>query len=79
MLTKPQKMEIFIKEDMDVTRRTALVARLEEESGIVGAWFESGSHHRLTVHYQREQFSPLTLLDAIKKHGYHGEIVGGRY
>ena len=75
MQTKPQRLDIFIKEDMDVSHRASLVARLEEETGIVGAWFESGSHHRLIVHYQREYFSQLTLLDTIKRHGLHGEVV----
>jgi len=75
---KPEQLEILIKEDMRVTHRAELVARLEEETGIVSAWFEHGDHHRLTVNFEPDHFSALTLLDTIRKHGLHGEIAGDR-
>lgn len=60
---------------MDVSQRTWLVAKLEHESGIIGAWFEGGNHHHLSVRYERDHFSQITLLDTIKEHGFQGEIV----
>lgn len=69
-----EKVEIYIREDMDIARRGWLVMKLEHEQGIVGAWFADGDHHRLTIHYEREHFSHLTLLDTIKQLGFHGEL-----
>jgi len=74
MSNEQEQVEIYIQEDMDVSQRVWLVAKLEHERGIIGAWFEDGNHHRLTVHYEREHFSHVTLLDAIKELGFHGEI-----
>ena len=71
-----EQVEIYIHKDMDVSRRSWLVAKLEQEQGIIGAWFEDGNHHRLTVHYERDHFSHITLLDTIKLEGFQGEIVG---
>jgi hypothetical protein len=76
MSNEQEKVEIYIEEDMGVSRRSDLVARLEQEKGIIGAWFEGGDYHRLTIHFEREHFSHVTLLDTIKEHGFHGEIVG---
>jgi len=59
---------------MDVSQRSELVAKLELERGIISAWFEGGDHHRLTVHYERNHFSHVTLLDTIKELGFHGDI-----
>lgn len=74
MANEPEKIEIFIKEDLEAPRRSDLVSRLEQEIGIVSAWFEGGDHHRLTIHYEPDHFSHLTLLDTIKEHGFHGKI-----
>jgi cyanophycinase-like exopeptidase len=74
MSNETEKVEIFIKEDLEASRRSDLVARLEQENGIVSAWFEGGDHHRLTIHYEHDHFSHLTLLDTIKEHGFHGKI-----
>ena len=75
MSNKQEPVEIFIQEDMDVSKRSFLVAKLEHESGIVSAWFVEGNHHRLTVQYEREHFSHITLLDSIKELGFYGEVV----
>lgn len=75
MSSEQVQVEIYINEDVDVSQRSWLSAKLEHERGIVGAWF-GGDHHRLTVRYEPERFSHLTLLDTVKQHGFHGEIVG---
>ena len=75
MSNEREQVEIFIQEDMDVSQRAWLVAKLEHERGIVGAWFKGGDHHRLTVYFDPNHFSHSTLLDAIKLHGFHGKIV----
>ena len=77
MSNEQERVEIYIQEDMDVSQRAWLVAKLEDERGIVGAWFEGGDYHRLTVHFERSHFSHLTLLDTIKLHGFHGRIDDG--
>ena len=74
MSIEQEKIEIHIKEDMDISQRTWLVAKLEHERGIIDACFENEDHHRLIIHYEPEHFSHVTLLDTIKEHGYHGEI-----
>lgn len=76
MVNEQEKVKIHIREDMDVSQRTWLVAKLEQERGVVGAWFEGNDHHCLTVDYERNHFSHATLLDTIKLNGFHGEIVG---
>ncbi len=58
---KQEQVEINIQEDMDVSQRSWLMAKLEHERGIIGAWFKGGDHHRLTVHYEYEHFSHVTL------------------
>ncbi|MFO7604442.1 MAG: hypothetical protein R6X06_11605 [Gammaproteobacteria bacterium] len=70
-----ENVEVYIREDMDVTQRGWLVMKLEHEQGIVGAWFLGGDQHRLTVYYEREHFSNLTLLDTIRQLGFHGELL----
>lgn len=75
MSNEQERVEIHIEEDINLSQRTWLVAKLEHESGIIGAWFEGGNHHRLTVRYERDRFSHITLLDTIREHGFQGEIV----
>ncbi|MGD8593226.1 MAG: hypothetical protein PVF82_10370 [Gammaproteobacteria bacterium] len=75
MANEPEQLEIDIREDLDVSQRASLVAKLEHETGIVSAWFAGGDHHRLTIHFEPEHFSHETLLDTIKLHGFHGKIV----
>ena len=72
---QPEHVEIHIDAELDSTQRSLLEAKLEEESGIVSAWFEAVDHHRLTVHYDKKHFSQATLLDTIKEFGFHGKII----
>jgi hypothetical protein len=72
-----KQQQIDLAETLDVDQRSWLVAKLEDERGMISAWFDDENHHRLIVRYEREHFSDLTLLDAIKEHGFHGKIVGG--
>ena len=74
MSNEQEKVEVYIQEDVDESQRSWLVAKLEHERGIISAWFEGGDHHRLTVHYERNHFSHVTLLDTIKELGFHGDI-----
>ena len=71
---KQEQVEINIQEDMDVSKRAELVAKLEYETGVVSAFFKGGDRHHLTVRYDTEYFSDVTLLDAIREHGFHGEV-----
>ena len=75
MANEPAELVIDIREDLDVEQRAFLVARLENESGIVNAWFAGEDHHCLTIHYEPEHFSHETLLDTIRRQGFHGRIV----
>ena len=75
MSNEQERVDIYIQEDMGVSQRSWLVAKLEIERGIISALFEGGDHHRFTVHYERDHFSHITLLDAIKELGFHGEVV----
>ncbi len=75
MSNEQEQVEIYIQEELNVSQRSWLVAKLEHERGIISAWFVGGDHHRLTVHYERNYFSHVTLLDTIKRQGFHGKIV----
>jgi hypothetical protein len=70
------RVQIDIEEGPDATERSLLTTRLEQEHGVLGAWFLGDNPHRLRVRYERAHFSHATLLDAIAEHGFHGRIVG---
>jgi len=78
MSTQQEQVEIYIDENMDSTQRSVLVAELEEERGIISAWFGGGDHHHLSVRYEQIHFSQATLLDNIKDFGFHGRIIRSR-
>jgi hypothetical protein len=73
---KEKKLIIHIDEELDATQRSWLATKLEEEKGILSAWFPGDDPHRLTIRYEQEHFSHTTLLDTIAEHGFHGRIVG---
>ena len=75
MPNKQERVKIYLQEDMDTAKRSWLTPALEHEKGIISALFEHGNHHRLTIDFERDHFSYLTLLDTIRMHGYHGKIV----
>ena len=70
-----ERVVIYIRENMDVSKHSWLVATLEHYKGIISAYFEHGDHHRLAVLFERRHFSYITLIDTIKEHGYHGKIM----
>ncbi len=70
-----EHVEILILEDLSLSQRSMLIAKLDHERGIIQAWFDPENHHHLIVEYGRDHFSHLTLLDFIKLHGFHGKIV----
>jgi len=76
MSNEEERVDINIQQDMDASQRSWLGAKLEHERGIVSAWFEGGDHHHLILHYDVNHCSHITLLDTIKRLGFHGEIVG---
>lgn len=67
MSNERDRIEIYIREDRDVSQRLRLVIRLKHESAIIGAWFEHGGHHRLTLTTNVTISVMFTLLDAIKR------------
>ena len=75
MSTVQEKVGIYIQEDMDVTKRSWLIAALGRKNGVISAWFEHENYHLLTVCFKREKFNHITLLDTVKEHGYHGKIM----
>jgi len=42
MANQPERAEIPIQKDLDISQRSWLVAKLEHERGIIDAWFEGG-------------------------------------
>ena len=70
-----ERVVIYIQEDMDVSKRSWLVASLEHYKGIISACFDHGDRHRLTIHFEHKHFSRITLIDTINEHGYHGKII----
>ncbi|MGD8570487.1 MAG: hypothetical protein PVJ39_20535 [Gammaproteobacteria bacterium] len=69
-----EKVEIHLEEDISVAQRALLVSKLEYERGVISAWFVEGKPS-LMVRYDPEHFSHVTLLDALKEHGFHGKII----
>ena len=74
MSTVQEKVAIYIREDLDMTKRSWLISALISKEGIISAWFEHENHHRLIVHYDQDNFSHITLLDTVKKYGCHGRV-----
>ncbi len=75
MSNEQEQVTIYIQENLNVSQRSFLVTKLEHENGIVSAWFEDGETHHLTVLYESEHFSQITLLDTIEQHGFQGKIL----
>lgn len=75
MSVKQGQVEIYIKEDMDITKRSWLIATFLYKEGIISAWFEREDHHQLVIRFEQDKFSNNTLLDVVRMHGYQGEIL----
>lgn len=71
----PKQIEIYITEDMDVIRRSWLLATILYKEGIISAWFDHEDHHRLVIRFEQDKFSNNTLLDVVRIYGYQGEII----
>lgn len=74
MAVEPEKVDIRLRQELDLGRRAWLVAKLESENGIVSAWFDGDDHRHLTVHYEPAHFSHETLLDTLRLLGCPGDI-----
>jgi hypothetical protein len=74
---KKTKVVIHVEEALEATQRSLLGAKLEEEKGILSAWFQGNGPHRLTIGYDQEHFSHQTLLDTLGELGFHGRILAG--
>lgn len=68
------QVDIDIQEDLDVSQRDWLIAKLEQEAGIVSALFVKTDPPRLRLCFKPDHFSHETLLDALKLQGCHGKI-----
>ena len=75
MSVNQKQIEIYIKEDMDLTRRSWLITTFLHKEGIISAWFEHEDHHQLVIRFEQDKFSSNTLLDVVKMHGYQGKII----
>lgn len=74
-MSSKQECVVYIEEDMTVAQCTALAAKLEHQRGIFEVLFDDENYHRLTIHYDRDHFSLLTLMDLIRLHGNHGKVL----
>ena len=75
MQVEQRQVEIYIKEDMDMTRRSWIIATFLHKEGIISAWFEREDHHQLVIRFEQDKFNSNTLLDVVRIHGYQGEII----
>jgi hypothetical protein len=74
---KETKVVIHVEEALDASQRSLLGAKLEEEKGILSAWFQGDDPHRLAISYDQEHFSHETLLDLLEEQGARGQILAG--
>ncbi|HKK04528.1 MAG: hypothetical protein P8009_03015 [Gammaproteobacteria bacterium] len=65
---------LHLQDDADQNTRQALIMKLEWERGIHRAVFDAGKSQRLRVDYDPAHFSELTLLDAVRGHGWQAEL-----
>lgn len=68
-MAQPIEQALEVSADLDVDARQALVEKLEQQRGILAAWFpERAPEHHLTVRYDPEYFSLATLIEFIAEH-----------
>lgn len=75
MSNEQKQVLVHIQDEMDVSQRSWLEAKLDHENGINAAWFDTDDPHRLVVQYEPDHFSHVTMLDTVKQYGFHGEII----
>ncbi len=70
-----KRVEIEIRRDLDLTKRTWLVAGLLRRYGIFDVRFHPDDHSgHLSVDYDPAWFSPLTLCNLIKQQGVDAAV-----
>lgn len=77
MTDATQTTYLHLLDDADQDRRQALVMKLEWERGIHRAVFDADKSQRLRIDYDGAHFSELTLLDAVRGHGWQAELENG--
>lgn len=64
---KYSQLAILLDQELDVSRRTALVERLRRIYGVVEARFDSRDHRSIVVFYRDGTLVPVTLLDFLSR------------
>lgn len=60
---KESQLAVILDQELDISRRTALVERLQRIYGVVEARFDSRDHRSIVVFYCDGTLGPATLLD----------------
>ena len=58
---------VMLDRDMNISRRTALVERLQRIGGIANAFFDSRDTRHLTIKFRNGSLSPATILDYLAR------------
>lgn len=67
---------IHIDEDLEETRRRALTDALESTIGIKTAEFCPLRYHLILVQYDTDRLSSLDVLETVRSHAVHGQLIG---
>ena len=67
---------LHIDEELDPQATHLLTAALEDLPGVTGTRHDPNKKHLFVVDYQPTTVAPDQLLEAARKAGYHGELVG---
>lgn len=57
----------MLDRELNISRRTALVERLQRISGVIEVCFDSSDRRHLTVAFRDGSLSPVTLFDYLAR------------
>ncbi len=67
---------IHIDEELEEMRRSELTNALENTIGIRSAEFCPLRYHLILVQYDRDRLSSLDVLETVRSHSIHGQLIG---
>ncbi len=67
---------IHIDETLDARARHAIERELREMPGVISSHFNPEKQHMLLVAFDPEDIRSSDLLQRVRSHGYHAELIG---
>ena len=75
MSKKYSQLAVILDQEISISRRTALVERLQRIYGVVEARFDPRDHRSIVVFYCDGTLGPVTLLDFLSRQNAPASLV----